>query len=293
MHPEVSAFSAFKYKPGKPDRTKKVQRFFSTEEAKMLKTAQKEAEQESMMLNKNAKDSKQKRSRIYFDSIKSKVPKLETTEELKDRRKVLEEKKAKGGNNLIIRKGSGNLAAAIGLYKSGQDLEKLAVVKRITVSLSREFKFGALSVQTGGRGSAEGGSDQGAVSPGRISGGQGNISPLLSSLAQRRSPTGRRSTGGGLSPMISPHRLQRGMSMVITEQTNQSSESSSDSEKSSSMKTMRQVDMIGYLEEQYLHRKHTHHGSKQSRKLRPGETVKEVIDRFFERSNAQKARKNQ
>ena len=48
MHPEVSAFSAFRYKPGKPDRTKKVQRFFTTEEAKMLKSAQKEAEQESL-----------------------------------------------------------------------------------------------------------------------------------------------------------------------------------------------------------------------------------------------------
>ena len=98
------------------------------------------------MMLKNSKDTKNKRSRIYFDSIKSRIPKLVTTEELKDRKKVLEEKKAKGGNNLILRKGSGNLAAAIGLYKSGQDLEKLAVVKRITDTLSRELKFGALSV---------------------------------------------------------------------------------------------------------------------------------------------------
>ena len=62
---------------------------------------------------------KQQRGRIYFDSIKSKVPKLVSTEELKKRKKQLEEQKAKGGKNVIVRRGSGNLAAAIGLYKSG------------------------------------------------------------------------------------------------------------------------------------------------------------------------------
>lgn len=49
-----------------------------------------------------------------------------------------------GKKNHVLRKGSGNLAAAIGLYKSGQDLAKLAIVKRITDSLSRELKLNAL-----------------------------------------------------------------------------------------------------------------------------------------------------
>ena len=140
MHPEVSVHSSFKYKPGKPDRPKKVTRFFVTEEARLLKLAQEAVEEESR--ERLQEEKKGKPGRIYFDSIKSKIPKLVTTEELKKRKKVLDEKKAQGGNNVIVRKGSGNLAAAIGLYKSGQDLEKLAVVKRITDTFAREFKHG-------------------------------------------------------------------------------------------------------------------------------------------------------
>ena len=49
IHPEVSVHSTFKYKPGKIDRPKKVMRFFVTEESKLLKSAQKEVEEESRM----------------------------------------------------------------------------------------------------------------------------------------------------------------------------------------------------------------------------------------------------
>lgn len=38
------------------------------------------------------------------------------------------------------RRGSGNLAAAIGLYKSGQDIEKLVAVRRLTQA-SRKTSF--------------------------------------------------------------------------------------------------------------------------------------------------------
>ena len=37
LHPEVEPFVPFKYVPGRPDRVKKVQRFFSDEHYKMLK----------------------------------------------------------------------------------------------------------------------------------------------------------------------------------------------------------------------------------------------------------------
>lgn len=40
LHPDVAPFAPFKYKPGKPDRMKKVQRFFTQEEAKMLKSVE-------------------------------------------------------------------------------------------------------------------------------------------------------------------------------------------------------------------------------------------------------------
>ena len=83
IHPEVSVHSAFKYKPGRPDRTKKVQRFFVTEEQRLLKSAQKEVEEESH--ERANEEAKMLRGRIYFDSIKSKIPKLGTTEELKKR----------------------------------------------------------------------------------------------------------------------------------------------------------------------------------------------------------------
>ena len=104
IHPEVSVHSSFKYKPGKPDRPKKVERFFVTEEERLLKLAQREAEEGSRM--RANEETKPLRGRIYFDSIKSKIPKLVTTEELKKRKKVVEEKKAKGGKNVIVRKGS-------------------------------------------------------------------------------------------------------------------------------------------------------------------------------------------
>ena len=39
LHPEVATYAPFKYKPGKPDRVKKVLRFFATEEEKMLRSA--------------------------------------------------------------------------------------------------------------------------------------------------------------------------------------------------------------------------------------------------------------
>ena len=102
IHPEVSVHSAFKYKPGRPDRTKKVQRFFVTEEQRLLKTAQKEVEEEESHARAD-EEAKMLRGRIYFDSIKSKIPKLGTTEELKKRQKVFEEKKAKGGKNSVVR----------------------------------------------------------------------------------------------------------------------------------------------------------------------------------------------
>ena len=258
IHPEVSVHSSFKYKPGKPDRPKKVARFFVTEEEKLLKSAQKEVEQESRM--RANEEAKPLRGRIYFDSIKSKIPKLVTTEELKKRKKVLEEKKAKGGKNVIVRKGSGNLAAAIGLYKSGQDLEKLAVVKRITDTFVRELKHGIP--------------------------GSENVSPRKTLLADlspgisRRSPS--RMSSDGLSPGRSPGKSPirfHGTSMVISE-TSQLSESSSNS--SLAYRPMRQVSMLGQIEEQLYSKKHSSFSHRQVRKLKPGETVKDAVDKFFD-----------
>ena len=88
----------------------------------------------------------------------------------------------------MVRKGSGNLAAAIGLYKSGQDIEKLAIVKRITDTLSRELKLGALSCPP---------------SPDRLP--LGDLSPAHTPSRLSLS----KMSAGGMSPPISPTRLQR------------------------------------------------------------------------------------
>ena len=55
----------------------------------MLQSAQKEAAEESRINREN--EVRHKRGRIYFDSIKSKVPKLVQTEELRKRKQHLEQ----------------------------------------------------------------------------------------------------------------------------------------------------------------------------------------------------------
>lgn len=127
----MAPFSEFRYKAGKPDRVKKVTRFFRDEETKLLFNEVKELERKE-----TEKEEKEERGRIYFGSIKAKVPNLEQTEQLLKRRKKIEDKakdEQKGG-----RRGSGNLACAIGLYKSGQDLAKLVSFKRLTTSIKRK-----------------------------------------------------------------------------------------------------------------------------------------------------------
>ena len=120
IHPEVPAYQPFEYKAGKPNRVKKVERFFRDEETKLLFEEVKDLEKQ----NEEADEDKFDKSKIYFASIKFKVPKLEKTEEqmkrIKQVDKLNEKSQQKGG-----RRGSGNLACAIGLYKSGHDLEKL------------------------------------------------------------------------------------------------------------------------------------------------------------------------
>lgn len=51
LHPEVVEHAPFKFKPGKPDRVKKVLRFFAGEEAKFLKSAQKALIEQSQDIN--------------------------------------------------------------------------------------------------------------------------------------------------------------------------------------------------------------------------------------------------
>ena len=106
----------------------------------------------------------------------------------------MEEAEAKGGKKLVVRKGSGNLAAAIGLYKSGQDIEKLVVVKRIADALTRELKMEALS---------------GSNSPDRMS-------PIRKLSKNLLTPV--RKLTGGVSPS-SPTRLQNKLSFVIPEKS--------------------------------------------------------------------------
>ena len=66
----------FRYEPGRPNRVRKVLKFMLHEEEKMLESAQREL----MEPKKKAKDEPTPRGRIYFDSIKSKVPGVNRTE---------------------------------------------------------------------------------------------------------------------------------------------------------------------------------------------------------------------
>lgn len=67
IHPNVPQYQEFKYKGGKPDRVKKVLRFFKQEEERIIKMAVEEEE-----IVKEVKTS----GKIYFGTIKSRVPKL-------------------------------------------------------------------------------------------------------------------------------------------------------------------------------------------------------------------------
>lgn len=70
------------------------------------------------------------------------------------------------------RRGSGNLASAIGLYKSGQDLTKLVCFRRLTMQLKKRESGSSL---------------QEAVSPGLLSPVTGNKGLLSLSLARSMS----------------------------------------------------------------------------------------------------------
>ena len=147
MHPEVSPeFLPFKYKAGKPDRVKKVNKFILEEQEKILIEHAKIAENER---NEKATEKNQK-GKIYFASIKSKVPKLEQTAELLNRKnKIMQHSNSQATSSVTgtnrgasstkptnHRRESGNLASAIGLYKSGQDLSTLTVLKKYSHQLS-------------------------------------------------------------------------------------------------------------------------------------------------------------
>ena len=120
MHPDVPVFSNFSYYPGKPNRTKKVIRFMNQEEERVIKNEVKRAEIEDEQQQHNGK--------IYFGSIKSKVPNLYQT----DQQKVRRSKLPMNDQHVTKRRESGNLASAIGLYKSGFDIEKLKMVKQVS-----------------------------------------------------------------------------------------------------------------------------------------------------------------
>ena len=119
MHPDVPTYAPFKFKPGKPDRVKKVLRFFAEEEEKVLRSAQKqfaESKQEKKV------EEEEPKGKIYFGSIKNRVPKMHKTQAQISRKKKMANMNASQTTDEVIntkRRGSGNLAAAIGLYKSG------------------------------------------------------------------------------------------------------------------------------------------------------------------------------
>ena len=67
--------------------------------------------------------------------------------------------------------------------------------------------------------------------------------------------------------------------MVISE-TSVMSESSSNS--SLDYRPMRQVSMLGQIDEHLYSKKYSYERHSKARKLKPGETVKDVVDKFFD-----------
>lgn len=124
IHPECEEFEPFFYVPGRPDRVQKVIRFMAEQETNIKANAEREQlEQLLQSQNKGTQDNTP-REKFYYNSIKNRVPKPKKTEQALKR----ELKMQQGG--YLKAKGSGNLAKAIGLYKSGVNIEQLANIRK-------------------------------------------------------------------------------------------------------------------------------------------------------------------